>query len=254
MLEHEITLIPYLCDRKKDSVDAGANLGGYTKEMVPYSNKVLAFEPIRKLYESFSKTRFARTHNVMVFPYALSDTNGCATLYIPRFVNRFKTNYPLNAMASLNKSLDVYFSQHSPGYLGSDAVSVETRTLDSFSLDNLGFIKIDVEGHEEETLRGAEKTISATHPHILVEIEERLNPGGHERVGSYLKKQGYLGFFINEEGSLIPFDKFNVISMQLEPLMKKRTISSNMPGYINNFLFFHKSQIAIINSLNVQLH
>lgn len=254
MLEREIQLIPYLCDREKDSVDAGANIGGHTKEMIPYSNKVLAFEPIQKLYESFSKSRYAKTHDVIIFPYALSDTNGSATLYIPRFINRFNTKYSLNAMASLNKSLDVYFSQHSSGYMGSDAVTVETRTLDSFNLDNLGFIKIDVEGHEEEMLRGAEKTISASHPHILVEIEERLNPGGHERVGSYLKKQGYLGFFINEEGSLVPFDKFNVTSMQQEPLMKKRTLSPNMPGYINNFLFFHKTQINIIDSLNNQQH
>ncbi|EKD53582.1 MAG: hypothetical protein ACD_61C00010G0011 [uncultured bacterium] len=254
MPEREIPLIPYLCDRKKDSVDAGANLGGYTKEMVPYSNKVLAFEPIRKLYESFSKTRFARTHNVMVFPYALSDTNGCATLYIPRFVNRFKTNYPLNAMASLNRTLDVYFTQHCRGYMGSDAVSVETRTLDSFALDNLGFIKIDVEGHEEEVLRGAKRTISASHPHILVEIEERLNPGGHERVGSYLKGHGYLGFFINEEGLLVPFEEFNVASMQLDPLTKKRTLSPGVPGYINNFLFFHQTQISIIDSLDTLQH
>ena len=254
MPEREIPLIPYLCDRERDSVDAGANLGEYTKEMIPHSNKVLAFEPLQRLYESFSKSRYAKTHDVMIFPYALSDKNGCASLYIPRFVNRFKTNYPLNAMASLNRSLDVYFAQHSPGYMGSDAISVETRTLDSFALDNLGFIKIDVEGHEEEVLRGAKRTLSASHPHILVEIEERLNPGGHERVGSYLKEHGYLGFFIDEEGFLVPFEKFNITSMQLEPLMKKRALSPNMPGYINNFLFFHQTQIDIIDSLNTPQH
>jgi len=252
MLEREIKLIPYLCNHGRDSVDAGASTGVYTKEMALFSNRVLAFEPIQKLYESFSKSKFLSTHNVMIFPCALSDTNGYATLYIPRFVNRFKTNYSLNAMASFNKSLDVYFTQHSPGYMGSDAVSVQTRTLDSFNLDNLAFIKIDVEGHEEEVLHGAKKTISSSHPHILVEIEERLNPGGHKRVGSYLKKQGYLGFFINQEGSLIPFEKFNVTSMQQEPLTRKRTVSPNIPGYINNFLFFHKTQINIINCLNNQ--
>ncbi len=254
MQEREIQYIPYLCNPKNDSIDVGANLGMYTREMTPYSNKVIAFEPIQKLCESFLKSKFAATHNVIIFPYALSDKNGYATLYIPRFINRFRTNYSLNAMASLNNSLDVYFNQYSPRYVGSEAVSVETRTLDSFNLDNLGFIKIDVEGHEEEILRGAKKTITASHPHILVEIEERLNPGGHERVGSYLKKQGYSGFFINEENSLTPFDKFDIISMQLEPLMKKRTISPNMPGYINNFLFIHKTQANIIDYLNIQHH
>jgi hypothetical protein len=44
------------------------------------------------------------------------------------------------------------------------------KTLDSFGLTNIGFIKIDVEGHEECVLRGAVKTLEANGwPKILFE-------------------------------------------------------------------------------------
>ena len=48
-------------------------------------------------------------------------------------------------------------------------------------------MKIDVEGHEVEVLRGAEKTIAAFHPVIIVET------GGQKRkaVVSLLERHGY---------------------------------------------------------------
>jgi len=135
MPERELQITQFLCSRDMDSVDVGANVGDYSKEMAPNSRKVYAFEPVQKLFEALSKSRFAKRYGMIVYPYALSDKNGEAVMYIPRFINRFNKSYPLNAMASLNESLDVYFSQNSKGYLGENKVSVETRTLDSFNLE-----------------------------------------------------------------------------------------------------------------------
>ena len=47
---------------------------------------------------------------------------------------------------------------------------VETRTLDSFNIDNVGLIKIDVEGFEEKVIRGGVGTIIRNnYPPILFE-------------------------------------------------------------------------------------
>jgi hypothetical protein len=55
---------------------------------------------------------------------------------------------------------------------------VELRTLDSFSLPPLSFIKIDVEGFEDHVLDGARETLRRSgFPPLLIEIQ-----GGHNYV------------------------------------------------------------------------
>ena len=49
-------------------------------------------------------------------------------------------------------------------------VIVETRTLDSYNLPKVDFIKIDVEGWEEQVLEGGMKTILKYRPIMYIEI------------------------------------------------------------------------------------
>jgi hypothetical protein len=46
---------------------------------------------------------------------------------------------------------------------------IKCIAVDSLGLTRLDFIKIDVEGMEEEVLAGARKTIAACHPVLLIE-------------------------------------------------------------------------------------
>lgn len=70
---------------------------------------------------------------------------------------------------------------------------VPIRTLDSYELEDVGLIKIDVEGMEPEVLRGAIDTIHRCHPRIFAEaIDEsaaRRNkmalPKGYVHVGTF---------------------------------------------------------------------
>ena len=57
-----------------------------------------------------------------------------------------------------------------------ETIRVPLRTLDSYNLSNIGFIKIDVEGHELDVLRGAEVTLRRDQPNLLIEIENRHAP------------------------------------------------------------------------------
>lgn len=52
----------------------------------------------------------------------------------------------------------------------SKSVNVEVRTMDSFHLDNIGLIKMDVEGFEANVLKGAHETLKrSNYPRILFE-------------------------------------------------------------------------------------
>ena len=48
-------------------------------------------------------------------------------------------------------------------------------TLDSFNLDNISFIKIDVEGYELKLLKGAFNTIEKNKPVIFIEKKKNYN-------------------------------------------------------------------------------
>ena len=50
-------------------------------------------------------------------------------------------------------------------------MSVPIRTLDQFELQDVGFVKIDVEGFEFSTLQGARATLERWRPNLLIEID-----------------------------------------------------------------------------------
>ena len=48
-------------------------------------------------------------------------------------------------------------------------LKVKVKTIDSLNFTNVGFIKLDVEGHEYRCIKGAEQTIKKYEPVIIVE-------------------------------------------------------------------------------------
>jgi len=110
------------------------------------------------------------------------------------------------------------------------SVVVPMKTLDSFDLTNVGFIKIDVEGHEEAVLHGGLKTLGREMPNLMIEIEERHAPGSLSRVSALLGDIGYLGYYLKGK-QLISIAQFDRHRDQVAE-------ESKTGNYINNFLFF----------------
>ena len=221
--ERELRLVRHLCQRERDAVDVGAHEGSYVHFMKRYARRVYAFEPVPSLAEALA-WKFAP--RVVVRNIALSRESGTAILRIPLL-----DGVPLSGLASLNEGAGATAA--------ATEIAVQTRPLDEVFAGDAGFIKIDVEGHEEAVLDGAARTIARCRPRLLVEIEEDRVPGASARIHAFLRRFNYRGYFVCGR-ALAGFETFDPATMQ-----RPADIAGFQAGvprtafdrYCNNFLF-----------------
>lgn len=178
--EPEISFVPWLASSAKIAVDVGANFGLWTWHLQEQYGHCHAFEPIPRLCEVLRQAFRHRPCRVSVHAVALSDRHDRVRLRIPRLAIGRSTIDPYNVLEGV--------SQGNSDIL---EIDVECRPLDSYLLQDVGFMKIDVEGHELEVLRGACDTIARCLPSLLVETEERHRPGTVAAVWEYLRAFDY---------------------------------------------------------------
>lgn len=222
--EQELHIIPFLCDKTKTSIDIGASEGVYTVIMIGASRDCWTFEPRRaQTFELREMVQYLSLP-VRIEAVALSDTRSKAKLRIfERDVGR-STIEPDNVLEDPDGSATL-------------EITVPTRRLDDYELDGIGFIKIDVEGHELSVLRGGSATVRRCLPTMLIEIEERHKPQSVSEVSEFLSGLGYEGYFILNR---------NLVSMKYFDKIKHQD-SRNIGGwktnwrrsgvYVNNFFF-----------------
>lgn len=215
--EYELVELANVVPRDKIAIDVGANMGVYTYHLSRLSRQVIAFEPIPVLAERLLRLNIPRTRLEAV---ALSDRSGVAHLRISE---------KGAGVASLEAAVV-------PEVTMTSEVDVQMRRLDDYDLRGVGFIKIDVEGHEEAVLAGARETVRRERPVLLVEIEERHNPGGLRRIAAMLEAEGYRGHFFEggRRKALAEFDpaRHQRASAALDAFTNRRSLD-----YVNNFLF-----------------
>lgn len=218
--EPELRLLSRLVDRRRLAIDIGGNTGVYTYHLSRFARDVLTFEPNPE-YAALLRAAGLRTR---VEAVALSSEPGEGFLRFPSF-----EGMEHGGMASLA-------SKAVPDRVLSREIAVPLRRLDEYLLDDVGFIKIDVEGHEEAVLAGAEETIDRCRPAMLVEIEERSNPGGLARIAQRLVRWGYDCSFLHA-GRRLPLAEFDPSKHQawLDEVRKRSRLSR--VKYINNFIF-----------------
>jgi FkbM family methyltransferase len=208
--EGEVKLLPFLVDPKRNAVDAGANKGTYTYFLARLAKHVHAFEPNPKMFKIL---RRGMAGNVTASPIALSNLAGTAELRIPR---QRKGGYS-------NQGGSLSAAKISQNY---KSVTVEARRLDDIELGDVGFIKIDVEGFEQEVIDGAVALIKRCRPTLLVELEERYTKVPIETALKNILDLGYRGIFL-DRGMLRPLEDF-------DPEANHRNATR---GYVFNFVF-----------------
>ena len=221
-VEPEIDWLPKWCDPAKNAIDIGANRGDYALFLSGFAKNLWCFEPNPGLANELRILLAGLP--VTVGNMALGDQEGELILNIP-----YVEGKELHGWASLDKDF-AGESWKGLKILGTRKERVSVKRLDDLGISNVGFIKIDVEGHEFATLKGARNTILRDKPNLLVEIEQRHHVEPIVHIFDWLGEIGYEGSFL-DNGELCRLSKFDVAFHQKDP---------ETSNYRNNFFFSPK--------------
>ena len=189
----EICFLPLLVDQHRIAVDVGAADGVYSWHLMRLSSKIVAFEPNPHSFASLRKAM----PRLDVRQIALSNEKGTAVLRVP-----ISRNLVLAGWGTIHVGQE--FSQVLPE--ATQSFMVEKARLDDLDLANVGFMKIDVEGHELEVLQGATNLLERDRPNILIEAagEGRGNDPGS--VCMMLRGLGYIPLYLRDGATLAAID------------------------------------------------
>lgn len=140
----------------RNALDIGAHVGIWTRRMAQIFENVYAFEPISKHIECHNQNLQGFT-NVTLNQIALSNKNGTAVIK--------ELDYNSGTSTLEWKKITTKQTKHKEQY-----IEIATKTLDSYNLTDIDFIKIDVEGHEVSLIEGAKETLTNNSPVIFIEV------------------------------------------------------------------------------------
>ena len=165
-------------------IDVGANVGHYTKrlsELVGKNGRVIAFEPVPATFSILSaNTQHFAYPNTSLIEAAVSDKLDTVGMSMPSFETGLVNYYE----AKLTPTKECAFS-------------VLTISLDSLCINQpISLVKIDVEGHERQVIKGMQELINADHPTLIVET-------GNEELIDYISSLGYDSQRLNQSPNVL---------------------------------------------------
>ncbi len=197
--EPELELLKFLIPRGRNAIDGGTHKGIYSWYLSKFCAQIHAFEPNPIM---FNYLRQSVPDNVSCYEAALSKETGHATFHIPTSKGRF--HYTQGSLLNVS------------GATGKEEIHVDVHTIDQHNFEDIGFIKLDLEGAELDALQGAEKLIERDRPVILVEATG-VGGSSKEELNTYIVGLGYaplvfsdnrLRYFEKDAGSRITHNCF----------------------------------------------
>lgn len=131
----------------KLTIDVGGNTG-YQTYFHAQHNDVVTYEPVPGLFDVL-KENLKDLNNVTFVNKAVGGENGTVKLFVDVKRLSMTSQIPL---------------------VECEEIEVPIIALDNEGHENVGFIKVDVEGFELPVLKGAEKIIDRDRPTMMVEI------------------------------------------------------------------------------------
>jgi FkbM family methyltransferase len=225
LYEPELGRLGDFVPRDRGAVDAGVWWGPWSWWLARRVPRVDSFEPNPDLV---ARILSVMPSNVTVHPVALSDRTSKSNLWIP------SGGMGTEGRASLEPGnrAESAWKQH----------SVATRRLDDFELGDVGFVKIDVEGHELAVLHGATDLLESQRPTVLIEIEhnaDRWDP--LDTIIEFFGDRSYTGEFL-QKGRWHPINELDRQgTLRMAKRFGQRGYGTNLllyaRRYVHNFIF-----------------
>ena len=187
--------------KKGDNVlDVGANIGYFTlmlAKLVGPTGKVFAFEPDPRNISLLKKNIETNGYqNVVVVPKAVSNVNEKCTLFTSQ--STFGQNRIYEPKKTKNQ-------EYVP--IESETIFLDNFFMNNEKIENISFVKIDVEGAEKYVLEGMKNILSLNkNIKIFSEIDlDFLNDAGssYTEMIEFLEKRGFTVFLVNEANNKI---------------------------------------------------
>ena len=181
VMQGDFDHIDLFVDAAKVSIDVGTNHGQYAMKLAAISKGCLCVEPVKPL----SFVGEILPDNCIFKNVAAGKSRDTSVLRIP--LRNGVPEYALSTMAIDNRL---------PGYQCAEQIT-DVRTVDelireTFPDEKVGYIKIDVEGLEDEVIEGCVATLAKHRPNLQIELH-----GNEGIVGmcEYLRGYDYRGIF-----------------------------------------------------------
>ena len=186
--QSEIDTLANFIEEGSVVIDVGAFIGTHSRAfscMVGASGKVYAFEPNGSVYLLLKENaKKSLLQNIIALPFALGEI-GCEMRILndPNYNNKGASR--LDISGGTNSQQDV-----------------EVKPLDSFHMEPIDFIKIDVEGMELEVLMGANEAIKSHAPTIFLEVNSLEDSAA---ILGWTRQRGYITYGLIDDA----FNPFN---------------------------------------------
>ena len=239
-VEYEMLLVNYFLEKDSVFFDIGSNIGSFiliANKSIDAGN-IYGFEPIPELNSRLN----------ILFPKANISQLALSNIQVHTQFKIPKVNHThLLTRGTLNTS---FVETNEQGFT---TIDVKTDTLDHFSIENaiskIDLIKIDVEGHEYEVIKGAVNTFKKFKPVLIIEIEQRHHQQDISVIIDDIKKIGYVCFYFDS-------NTFQLAELRSDPkILQSHEHFEKSRKYVHNFIFIPDTKVSVgfVNTVNSKI-
>ena len=195
--EEELSILDKIVNKDLESVDVGVYRGVYSYKLSKISKHVHSIEPNPLIFPYLERNLKKIINNITLYNYAASDKDSETQLKIAKRFNtinskNFEEKYKLGSA-----TMHIFNNLNDEDY---ENYTIQTKKLDDLLKNKkIGFIKIDVEGHEKNVLNGASELLKKNKPTLLVEIEEKHSKENVINTINYINEFGYRSYYCSNK-------------------------------------------------------